>query len=574
MTGYIVTPYAGTSAQNPVEVGPGKTSALITNLTNGTSYTFSVVAVNGIGPSAESERSGAVVPRDTLFDFQEPAIVASEDATSTEVGVKFNSDSFGTVTGIRFYKAPSNTGTHIGTLWTASGTLLASATFSGESGSGWQQADFSTPVLINPETTYMAAYFAPNGHYSVTPEAFASVGLANPPLQALANGLSPDGVYAHSASSVFPTNSFNASNYWVDLDFLPSPVPGQVTHVSAVGGEGSARLTWEAPSGGGPVTSYTITPYIGSEPQAPTTVTGSPPPTGATVSGLTNGLTYTFTVQASNPNGSGTASASSNPVTPTAISPPSAPTTVTASAASSQASVSWSAPASNGGSPITGYVVTPYVGATAGKPVEVGATETSTLVKGLTNGTPYSFVVTATNVQGSGAPSAASAVVIPEDTIFDFGTPATPDSGDGHSVVLGVKFSTSVAGTVTGIRFYKTSTNIGTHVGSLWTTGGTLLASGTFTGESASGWQQLTFSSPVSITANTTYLASYFAPKGHYSDTSGGFGSSGVNNPPLSALANSVSVDGVYAYSSSNVFPTSTYKATNYWVDIDFQPSS
>jgi len=125
---------------------------------------------------------------------------------------------------------------------------------------------------------------------------------------------------------------------------------------------------------------------------------------------------------------------------------------------------------------------------------------------------------------------------------------------------------------VTGIRFYKATTNTGTHVGSLWSTSGTLLASATFTGETASGWQQVTFSSPVAISANTTYVASYFAPKGHYSDTSSAFAAKGVSNPPLQALANSTSANGVYSYSATNTFPTSNYKSTNYWVDVEFEP--
>jgi hypothetical protein len=133
-----------------------------------------------------------------------------------------------------------------------------------------------------------------------------------------------------------------------------------------------------------------------------------------------------------------------------------------------------------------------------------------------------------------------------------------------------VKFTTTENGYVTGIRFYKATTNTGTHVGNLWTSGGTLLATATFTGESASGWQQVNFSSPVAVTANTTYVASYFAPNGHYSANGAFFATAGVNNPPLDALANSVSPNGVYTYGSTSTFPTSTYNSTNYWVDVVF----
>ena len=101
----------------------------------------------------------------------------SGDSSSIEVGLKFTSDVYGTVNGIRFYKASTNTGTHIGNLWTASGQLLASATFGSETASGWQQVNFSQPVLISPNTTYIASYFAPSGHYSESEQYF------DPPLE-------------------------------------------------------------------------------------------------------------------------------------------------------------------------------------------------------------------------------------------------------------------------------------------------------------------------------------------------------------------------------------------------------
>ena len=72
----------------------------------------------------------------------------------------------------------------------------------------------------------------------------------------------------------------------------------------------------------------------------------------------------------------------------------------------------------------------------------------------------------------------------------------------------------AAAGTITGVRFYKEIDNTGTHTGSLWSAGGTLLASGTFSGESASGWQELDFSTPVAITAGTTYVVSYHTDAG------------------------------------------------------------
>ena len=102
-------------------------------------------------------------------------------------------------------------------------------------------------------------------------------------------------------------------------------------------------------------------------------------------------------------------------------------------------------------------------------------------------------------------------------------TPDDIDQGDPNAVELGVKFKADVDGAISGVRFYKATGNTGTHIGNLWTANGTLLARGTFSGETASGWQQLTFTTPVDITAGTTYVASYYAPRGHYSASSAYF---------------------------------------------------
>ena len=260
-----------------------------------------------------------------------PSTPDSADTQAIEVGVKFKSDVYGAVTGIRFYKASTNTGSHIGNLWTLSGQLLARATFTGESTSGWQTVTFSNPVLINPNTTYVASYFAPKGHYASTEDYFYPPPSPPPdgggtvdahPLHALRNtGSTTDGVYTYSGSTAFPSSTFQAENYWVDVTFAPQAAAGQVTGVSATAGYAGATLTWNAPATGGAVTSYTITPYIDSVAQPPTTVTGqagSAAPTSATVTGLTNGTTYTFTVTASNPAGDGPPSTPSNAVTPLA----------------------------------------------------------------------------------------------------------------------------------------------------------------------------------------------------------------------------------------------------------------
>ena len=110
--------------------------------------------------------------------------------------------------------------------------------------------------------------------------------------------------------------------------------------------------------------------------------------------------------------------------------------------------------------------------------------------------------------------------------------PVTAADSDSSATEVGVKFRSDVAGYITGIRFYKGSTNTGTHVGSLWTSTGTLLAQATFTSETASGWQQVTFASPVAINANTTYVASYHTNVGHYAEDDNYFAAAGSRTAP------------------------------------------
>ncbi|MEU4695236.1 N,N-dimethylformamidase beta subunit family domain-containing protein [Actinoplanes sp. NPDC023714] len=150
-------------------------------------------------------------------------------------------------------------------------------------------------------------------------------------------------------------------------------------------------------------------------------------------------------------------------------------------------------------------------------------------------------------------------------------TPSTPADPDGTGTEVGIRFRSDVAGQVTGIRFYKAATNTGTHVGKLWTNTGTQLASVTFTGESASGWQQANLSAPVTLAANTTYVVSYYAPNGHYAGDTGYFATRGADNAPLHALRDGADgVNGVYRYGAG--FPTQSWESANYYVDVVFTP--
>ena len=153
--------------------------------------------------------------------------------------------------------------------------------------------------------------------------------------------------------------------------------------------------------------------------------------------------------------------------------------------------------------------------------------------------------------------------------------PATPAVNDPGPVELGVKFRVDVDGVVNGVRFYKGAGNTGTHVANLWSLDGTRLATATFNSETATGWQEVLFATPVPVTANTVYVASYFAPNGRYAGDNNFFANAGVDKAPVHLLQNGESGgNGVYAYGSASTFPSQSWQATNYWVDVAFTPGS
>jgi len=415
-----------------------------------------------------------------------PGTADTNDAQPVELGVKFTSSMNGYITGIRFYKGANNTGTHVGNLWSSTGTLLARATFTGETASGWQQVNFASPVAITANTVYVASYFSPTGDFSVDRNYFATAGVNNPPLQALVDGGigGADDVYAYGSTSQFPAGSFQSSNYWVDVVFNTTAQGARLT-----------LATSSLPAGTqGTAYSQTLTTGGGTSPYSWALVSGSSLPTGLTLS--------TTGVISGTPTGSGT--------------------------------TSFTVKVTDSSSPLQ--------------------TAQATL---------------SVTIAASVPPPNCPCTIWPSKSV-----PVQADTYGTQPLELGVKFTSSINGYITGIRFYKGVSDTGTHVGNLWSSTGALLMSATFTGETATGWQQANFSNPVAITANTVYVASYFSPTGDFSVDRNYFAKAGVNNPPLQALVDGGSggADGVYAYGSTSQFPgsSSSFESSNYWVDVVF----
>jgi hypothetical protein len=153
-----------------------------------------------------------------------PAVAVDSDTVGVELGLKFQADSNGTISGLRFYKGSTVTGTYVVNLWDASGNRLATASVALGTGTGWQQVNFPAPLpTIKANTTYVASYFAPQGRYPSNSSYFANAGFDNAPLHALSNAAGGgNGVYTYSASSAFPASTFQATNYWVDVLYTPA----------------------------------------------------------------------------------------------------------------------------------------------------------------------------------------------------------------------------------------------------------------------------------------------------------------------------------------------------------------
>src|SRR5918997_4971602 len=427
----------------------------------------------------------------------------TSDTAPIEVGVRFRAATAGRITGVRFYKGATNTGTHVGRLWTRGGQLLATATFADETASGWQEVRFGTPVDVAAGTTYVGSHHAPRGNYASSVDYFAAAGVENGPLRALRDGedAGANGVYAYGPSGSFPNNTWRSENYWVDVVFETGPAPPDTT----------------------PPTLGTVTPGRGATNVA----------TGANVTAQFSEALTAATVNT---------------------------TSVTLRDA-------------------TGAVVPAAVGYDAG-------TRTATLdpAAALAAGATY----TATVKGGSAGVKDLAGNALAADETWTFTTRAASGSGcpcsiwaptarpqkeaettDSAAVEVGTRFRSDADGFVTGIRFYKGATNTGTHVGHLWTNTGQLLATVTFSGESAAGWQEASLDTPVAITADTLYVVSYHAPRGNYAVTDQQFLSAGVDNPPLHAVRNGDGGgNGVYGYGPSGTFPNGVYRSEGYWVDV------
>lgn len=197
----------------------------------------SIVGANGVAGDdvawSFAVQTAAEQAVTTIFGSTVPQVAAeTDDSASVELGLAFRSAVAGEVRAIRFYKAVSNTGTHVGSIWSPTGERLAQVTFVGESASGWQRALLSQPVAIEPGLVYTVSYLAPRGNYSYSPGALVAPQTSGP----LTTEAPTNGRFRYGSGGSMPTTAWNSTNYFVDVEFLTdvnSPeAPPSVSSVS------------------------------------------------------------------------------------------------------------------------------------------------------------------------------------------------------------------------------------------------------------------------------------------------------------------------------------------------------
>lgn len=465
---------------NPGGITAYSTTSPITvqNLVNGTAYTFTVAAINGDGTGAYSAASNSVTPSTPATVPGQPTNVTAQPGNAQALVSFFAPNTGGSpITGYTVTASPGGaTGTGTSGPITVTGltngtqyTFTVTATNAIGTGPASAPSAPVTPFTVPGAPTAVAAtagilsatitFSAPaaNGspiqYYTATTGALSAQGAGSP---IIFTGLAAETSYSFTvtANNAAGAGAASAASNAV----TPYTVPAAPTGVTASGGESQALVAFTAPDdGGSPITLYTVTSSGGQ------TAAGGASP--IIVSGLTDGISYTFTVTATNAAGVGPASAPSNAIEPGSL--PGAPLAVVATPGNSSASVAFSPPASSGGTPILSYTVT----SSPGGFTATGVTSPLTVL-GLTNGTPYTFVVTATTIIGTGPASAPSAAVTPEPAAPSAPLSPSAVAGNGLAVVSFLPPASSGGANISSYRVTSSGGQTATGSGSPITVSG------------------------------------------------------------------------------------------------------
>jgi Domain of unknown function (DUF4347)/Domain of unknown function (DUF4082) len=421
----------------------------------------------------------------SVFSTQVPTNLNQSDGVGSagdyELGMKFTSAKAGQLNAIRYYKSPSETGSHIGRIWSNTGTLLGSVTFTNETASGWQQQALATPLNIAANTTYVVSVNN-NSYFTVTGNGLGTT-ITNGDLSAVADG--SNGIF-NTTPGAFPTFSNTSNNYFRDVVFTPTTQPpGNQLGTIAISGTATQNQI--------------LTANV------------------ADPDGLT-GVTITYKWQQSSDNGT-----------------------------------TWN-----------------NIAGATNKTLTIGQAQTNNRVRA--TATYTDALGNAENVL-SPATGVISGSNVLLESVFSNQIPGNINQSDGVGSAgdyeLGMEFTSAKAGQLNAIRYYKSPSETGSHIGRIWSNTGTLLGSVTFTNETASGWQQQALATPLNITANTTYVVSVNA-NSYFAVTGNGLGTT-ITNGDLSAVADGS--NGIFN-TTPGAFPTFSNTNNNYFRDVVFTPTT
>ena len=486
--GPAISSYTVTASPNGATctVNAPATSCVVPGLSNGTAYTFAVVANNGIATSDASTSSLAVTPATV------PGAPTSVTATSSASGVATVSftapaSNGSAITGYTVTSSPAGATCTVGanaTTYSCSGLTDGTAyTFSVVATNAIGNSSAATAAAVTPQgaasavttisavagdgsavITFSGATTNGSAITSYTVQAYDNSGSAVSGATCTATtsatngsctitGLTNGSQYTFKAVTNSTANSSAVSSVAsiATTAVTPAKAPEAPTGITTTSGTGKVTVGWTEPAdNGSAITSYTVQAYDSAgNAVAGATCTATAPATTCDVSAnLAAGSAYTFKVTATSAAGTSAASTASTSASVNAA--PSAPRNVTAVKGNTTATVSWDAPLDSRGSDVTGYTVIAYTSGNvaAGTCTSVAPTETC-VVTGLTNGTPYTFKVTATNGIGTSAQSTASSAATPS-TVPNAPTGVTVASGDAQVTVSFTAPTNNGGSSVTG----------------------------------------------------------------------------------------------------------------------------
>ncbi|WP_086735897.1 DUF4082 domain-containing protein [Erythrobacter colymbi] len=505
------------------------------------------VATPAVAQSCPGQYSDLSAPV-ALLDGQTPANPDATDNQPYELGTLVQAQTDGVITHLRFFRATSEPGSHIGRVWSAdTGEELAQVEFYRESPAGWQIATLRTPVVLRAGQRVIISVNS-NGYFPISPGAFA---------QPITRGglIGLNGLFGPQGAA--PSSSYNQSSYFVDAVFRAGTAAG-----TTQAGAGS-ELCVTNPTGAVELSSL----FADLQPANPDATDNKPYELGTVVTPTSDGqVTQVRFYKAASETGAHIGRIWS------------------ATTGAQLAQVAFQNETASGWQVATldtplelraGDRIVVSVNSNSHFPISVGGLS-APLARGYlatpSDGVPSLFGPPGALPTNSFENSNyfVDLVYRAESTLFGNREPTLSNASDnGASYELGLRFVPQRDGMITGFRYWNSPNDTGTHRATLWSSTGEQLLTTEFAAETGEGWKALRLATPFAVTAGQTYVLSVNA-NGFFPITYNVF-----NNDPVTSTWLAAPNDGQNGlYGDVGQFPTSTYAASNYFRDVIFRPGS